>query len=550
MKKTNKILALSAITAMSVAMAACDDSSGSSSPIDTCKASCKNATTAISCDANGNEVEQDCAKENKVCDASFKCVAKGEAQTCVEMCNGSHELVTCDSNGEPHTENCGEAGCHQVGGKPQCGGKEPGGEDTDPKCTDADNKCDGNTLYTCKDGKIEQKDCAADGKVCDKNAKKCDVAKCTDADNKCDGDTLYTCDGVNLVPQNCAASGMICNQETKACEVEKCEEDSVTCDGSLLITCVKGQPATEDNCARKGMECKDNQCVQPAVVYKIGDPCTCTGASCNKTLTGKEIKEMTGSLGQLAALASIDINLIKDDDTITFPDFFSKDIQGCQGIVAPEGMTIGCFRDSSITVTSKDGETVKDYDGSGLKAFVDSLENNALFGDKLKPYATKLHAILDNGVAFSSTNGYCLAATIDIKAKSDNGILKGSDLLTKLPSLVNTGSHASAKLETSVCPEGGVKFDYEIAKKINKQMAIIIVDLDLNVGFDMCLKSCETDADCRQNEGYTCVDIPNGVPAENETQQVQKACFDKDNLDYFKNLTNQFNGTTEETPKT
>ena len=69
MKKTNKILALSAITAMSLAMAACDDSSGSSSPIDTCKASCKNATTAISCDANGNEVEQDCAKENKVCDA-------------------------------------------------------------------------------------------------------------------------------------------------------------------------------------------------------------------------------------------------------------------------------------------------------------------------------------------------------------------------------------------------------------------------------------------------------------------------------------------------
>lgn len=504
MKKTNKILALSAITAMSVAMAACDDSSGSSSPIDTCKASCKNATTAISCDANGNEVEQDCAKENKVCDASFKCVAKGEAQTCVEMCNGSHELITCDSNGKPHTENCGEAGCHQVGGKPQCGGKEPGGEDTDPKCTDADNKCDGNTLYTC--------------------------------------------DGVNLVPKNCADSGMICNQETKACEVEKCKADSVTCDGSWLITCVKGQPATKKNCAQLGRECKDNQCVQPAVVYKIGDPCTCTGASCNKTLTGKEIKEMTGSLGQLAALASIDINLIKDDDTITFPDFFSKDIQGCQGIVAPEGMTIGCFRDSNITVTSQDG--TKGYEGSGLKAFVDSLENNALVGNKLKPYATKLHAILANGVAFSSTNGYCLAATIDIKAKSDNGILKGSDLLTKLPSLVNTGSHASAKLETSVCPEGGVKFDYEIAKKINKQMAIIIVDLDLNVGFDMCLKSCETDADCRQNEGYTCVDIPNGVPAENETQQVQKACFDKDNLDYFKNLTNQFNGTTEETPKT
>ena len=544
MKKTNKILAFSAITAISLAMAACDDSSGSSSPIDTCKASCKNTTTAISCDADGNEVEQDCAKENKVCDASFKCVPKGEAQTCVEMCNGTRELVTCDSNGKAHTEDCGEAGCHQVGGKPQCGG-----EDTDPKCTEADNKCDGNTLYTCKDGKIEQKDCAADGEVCDKNAKKCDVAKCTDADNYCEGNTLYACDGVNLVPQNCAASGMICNQETKACEAEKCKEDSVTCDGSLLITCVKGQPATKDNCAQKGMVCKENQCVKPDAVYNIGDPCTCTGASCSKTLTGKEIKEMAGSLGQLVALTAIDINLIKDDDTITFPDFFSKDIQGCQGIVAPEGMTIGCFRDSNITVTSKDGETVKDYKGSGLKAFVDSLENNAVVGNKLKPYATKLHAILANGVAFSSANGYCLAATIDIQATADKGILKGSDLLTKLPLLVNTGSHASAKLETSVCPEGGVKFDYEFAKKINKKILVDVV-LDLNVGFDMCLKSCETDADCRQNEGYKCVDIPNGVPAENETQQVQKACFDKKNLDYFKNLTNQFNGTTEETPKT
>lgn len=500
MKKTNKILALSAITAMSVAMAACDDSSGSSSPIDTCKASCKNATTAISCDANGNEVEQDCAKENKVCDASFKCVAKGEAQTCVEMCNGSHELVTCDSNGKPHTENCGEAGCHQVGGKPQCGGKEPGGEDTDPKCTDADNKCDGNTLYKC--------------------------------------------DGVNLVPQNCAASGMICNQETKACEVEKCKADSVTCDGSSLITCVKGQPATKENCARKGMECKDNQCVQPAVVYKIGDPCTCTGASCSKTLTGKEIKEMVAGLSALVGGFNIDFNLIKDDDTITFPDFFSKDIQGCQGIVAPEGMTIGCFRDSNITVTSQDG--TKGYEGSGLKAFVDSLEKNEQFGDKLKPYASKLHKILTNGVAFSSTNGYCLAATIDIKAKGLVAAALANDVLSALVSLVNTGDHSKAKLGTVVCPEGGVKFDYEIAKTVNKGL----YGLDLNVGFDMCLKSCETDADCRQNDGYTCVDIPNGVPAENETQQVQKACFDKDNLDYFKNLTNQFNGTTEETPKT
>ena len=455
MKKTNKILALSAITAMSVAMAACDDSSGSSSPIDTCKASCKNATTAISCDANGNEVEQDCAKENKVCDASFKCVAKGEAQTCVEMCNGSHELVTCDSNGKPHTENCGEAGCHQVGGKPQCGGKEPGGEDTDPKCTDADNKCDGNTLYTCKDGKIEQKDCAADGKVC-----------------------------------------------------------------------------------------KENQCVKPDAVYKIGDPCTCTGASCNKTLTGKEIKEMVAGLSALVGGFNIDFNLIKDDDTITFPDFFSKDIQGCQGIVAPEGMTIGCFRDSNITVTSQDG--TKGYDGSGLKAFVDSLEKNEQFGDKLKPYASKLHKILTNGVAFSSTNGYCLAATIDIKAKGLVAAALANDVLSALVSLVNTGDHSKAKLGTVVCPEGGVKFDYEIAKTVNKGL----YGLDLNVGFDMCLKSCETDADCRQNEGYTCVDIPNGVPVENETQQVQKACFDKDNLDYFKNLTNQFNGTTEETPKT
>ena len=64
-----------------------------------------------------------------------------------------------------------------------------------------------------------------------------------------------------------------------------------------------------------------------------------------------------------------------------------------------------------------------------------------------------------------------------------------------------------------------------------------------DIGFDMCLKACNDDDDCRKEEGYSCVEIPDGVPAEGQTADdvpKKKACFDPKNIEYFTNMTNQF----------
>ena len=544
MTKRNKFLAFSTITAISMALAACDDSAGSANTSKTCSARCEGETIAVSCDANGNEIKTDCSKTNQVCGKSWTCVDADDADNCVERCNGN-ELITCDANGNPQTENCGDAGCSSINGKFQCGGNE------DKKCTDADNKCDGNILHTCANGKLEPKDCAADSMVCNPETKACEAPKCTDADNKCDGNTLHTCANGKLEQKDCAADNMICNPDTKACEVPKCTEDYVKCDGSLLATCVKGQEEKRENCADDGLICnaEAKKCEEPEVRAGIGNPCTCTAESCTRYLTGKELKTTLDPFKGLIALLG-DIDLIKDDDAIAYPDFFSKDIKGCEGIVPPAGMEVGCFRDASIQVTSNGN--VAGYDESGFKAFITALESNKLFGELVKPYTTKMHTLLGEGIEFSSPNGYCLTAAIGVKATLKGILAEGESAAAKqnavdnLTKLINAGDHDEAKKDTSTCPEGSVKFSYEIAKEFGTP-APLEVGAKFDVGFDMCLQSCTTDDDCRKDEGYSCVEIPNGVPGEGEPQQKQKACFDGKNIEYFENLTNQFQGQTEGT---
>ena len=60
------------------------------------------------------------------------------------------------------------------------------------------------------------------------------------------------------------------------------------------------------------------------------------------------------------------------------------------------------------------------------------------------------------------------------------------------------------------------------------------------VGFDMCLKSCKTDDDCRKADGYSCVDLPSSVPVDDKPAPTAKVCFDKSNIDYFTKMTEDF----------
>lgn len=484
-----KFLAFSAIAALSVSMSACDDDAGSSS--ETCAAKC-DGTTAITCNADGSEVKKDCASDGMVCKNS-QCVSAADAEKCMPGCN-DNVLTTCDANGNATTENCGEAKCSKVGDAYQCVEDKTSGAE----CTDADNKCDGNTLMLCKDGKWVSTACGENQK---------------------------------------------CNAQTLKCEDEsqKCTEDSSECVGNVLKTCVKDQDPVFDDCGAEGNVCNAQtlKCEKPEKVAQIGDPCTCTAESCEKTLTGDKIVNALGATVQ---------GFVKgtglENDVIKYPDFFSSDIKGCEGIVPPKGMTVGCFRDAKIEYVDFEHSGLNNLLGkiSSLLPLIKGFAPNVDIEAYVNKYLPAVKDILGKGIAFTSPGGYCLVATIDVSGTIEGTLATfvSPTVLSKnggLVDAINTGSHADAKLETSQCPEGSVKFVYETGvNSSSSSMGTVAID----VGFDMCLKSCTVDADCRENDGYKCIDIPNGVPAEGETQQMQKACFDPKNIQAFEEITNDF----------
>ena len=165
------------------------------------------------------------------------------------------------------------------------------------------------------------------------------------------------------------------------------------------------------------------------------------------------------------------------------------------------------------------------------------IDLGALLGDK-KTVLDKIAAELRKGISFSSKNGYCLTSAINVNVAA-SGMAEtavNSENLNKLLKKIETGNHEKASAEAVSCPEGSAKFVYTVDKDMSKSA----FGAKINVGFDLCLKSCETDDDCRKSEGYGCIEIPNGVPGEGQTTAdlpKNKVCFDKRNVDYFTNMT-------------
>ena len=245
-------------------------------------------------------------------------------------------------------------------------------------------------------------------------------------------------------------------------------------------------------------------------------------------------------------------------------------------------MTLGCFRgeksgngvvkitfpNSIVGLIQQIGDLVGTIDQSIDTSKIEGIAN-----------------LLKKGIQFTSPGGYCLTATIDIDGTMDTYVnipdvtkslgllqipvvngMEGNPLTANpldknngLVKKINTGDHATVKsgseaaavAGTNYCPDGSTLFSYELNKQLAKNiekdaMGANIkanIGLDVNIGFDMCLKSCETSDDCRKDEGYSCVEIPNGVPAENQTVDdvpKKKACFDAANIEYFTQMTEDF----------
>ena len=69
---------------------------------------------------------------------------------------------------------------------------------------------------------------------------------------------------------------------------------------------------------------------------------------------------------------------------------------------------------------------------------------------------------------------------------------------------------------------------------------------DFDLGFDICLKPCETEADCRT--GYQCVDIPTKASLHG-TSETKKACFDKRNVDFISDVLSRVRETLDKEPE-
>jgi len=492
---SKRLLTLAAISTLSFGFAACDDDAGDSST------------------NNNNNNEETCTGETHECDGTVHKYCDG----------GKIKTVDCKTLGETYACDINKSGCYN----------------TEEKCTSADNGCgEDGKLYICNEGtgKLEPTDCGSDNKICDGESLSCKY--------ECEDDEKPSCSNASTkkVCKDHHYKTETCPSDAKYCVAGECVNKSLK-----AICADKGQNVNAD-----GTDCE-------VVDSIVGTPCKCIGGDdkCKIVITGKEFKSIINTgLTSMAMFIGIDINSminqIGDDDKIIAPNYFpgKENIEGCDGLVVPEGMTLGCFTDATIEFPDS------------ITGLIKGLPENEKIADMMPEgtgeMITGVAGILEDGIEFKAPNGYCIAATIDIGDKMSLkamglDVIKNDPLNKKtgLVKKINTGDHkkvlagkeAAEKAENNYCPDGSVLFSYSLQENISKKVSMMNITLNANVGFDMCLKACKSDDDCRKSDGYSCVELPDGVPAEGQTSAdlpTKSACFSKATIDYFTKMTNDF----------
>ena len=231
-----------------------------------------------------------------------------------------------------------------------------------------------------------------------------------------------------------------------------------------------------------------------------------------------------------------------DDAKITAPNYFSKGIKGCEDLKAPEGMAVGCMTSDKITFDA-DYVTKLKLIVAAIPAILqmagDPENPISLPADAVTNISNYVEKVLTDGIPFTAKNGYCILADIDIAldvTSPDITPYIKMAAVNELLDKINTPGHDHSKAKTATCPEGSVLLSYDVDESTEGMGSA-------KVGFDMCLKSCKTDDDCRKADGYSCVALPNGVPAEGQTTAdlpTVNVCFDKSNIDDFTKMTEDF----------
>ena len=351
---------------------------------------------------------------------------------------------------------------------------------------------------------------------------------------------------------------MICDPIGRKCTYE-CDESStdIRLNASTLKTCVdhhwveaicgESNPiclngaCTEDPCTKcgEGETCINSECIPNAVSVEtdIGMPCQCYGGDCNTIITNRELKSYFTVAGLL--IANQFMAELKDEDYAVVPNFFSKNIVGCESLAesAPEGMVVGCMRTSTVSISPSQADFLVNKVPGLLKMVGKSSQ-------LLLNVIPKIAPKLQEGIAISAPNGYCIYGAVDISGAITHKMIRMAILDTAFDRKkgffknVNVGDHAvvaaaAQKAEDTLqtyCPKGSELMSY-VKTRVSPSIG------SGSIAVDLCLKSCEKDEDCRN--GYKCVNLPDGLPPSGldmTHQSHKKVCFDEENVAMLKAL--------------
>lgn len=376
-------------------------------------------------------------------------------------------------------------------------------------------KCDGQNLMKCEAGANgnaynQIAACGAE-ENCNATAGKCEPKGSTQPQTSTCTAGTFKCETGNLFECKAGADGSTSYEQKAACGVnETCNANAGSCDP-------KGTSTVTDTI--------------------IGHPCHCTD-NCTIEVTGKEVKDALTPMTKIlvnGALKDSDVSLdtLADDDKITAPNYFSDSITGCEGLVAPEGMKVGCFETAKIEMPESLQSlfsVLKEKIPSLLESF--GVDASSLGDIDLNGIFNVMLPLLSEGIQFKSDGGYCTLAAIDIDLNVTDLVIKGfvnMDKVNAIADKIEVGDASKVNIDTA-CPTGSEMIAFNVDKTSNKGSA--------QVAFDICMKSCNAPTDCEN--GTECVEIK-------DDRGAHKVCFEEDNITYFTNLSKSL-GVGEEEP--
>ena len=547
---------------------------------------CVDETTLREC-IEGKIVEKDCSENDGVCQDNACQDRENPPETCTESyCISEETLVLCNE-GVPQEVDCSlldkvckndacEDKTEPGPGDNACKKSECANDLTLKQCTDgqftlfdcsadgrlcAEGTCvtppsteitckestcseDGTTLKLCMDGLELTVDCSETERICKDGTCAEPPTACVEEDAACDGNTLKLCVGGFIQVIDCEGENKNCNPSTLTCEYE-CDENTPAvcltsskrefCGDHRIKTedCGENMICTHGSCipnpcasCRNDQVCIGGECKDSAPDSLIGIPCSCDSVDCYDTVTGAQFKTLLTKTANLILGTYLD--KISDTDEVVFPNFTSPSNIGCEPLkaIVPEGMDVLCLRDSDVTFA----ESMIRFVSEDVPSVVELMNMGSTTITRLLPM---LVTLMENGIHFTSPNGYCMTGALDISGMIDqspasyavntNALQKGG-LIDK----VNFGDYAKVQeaLESGntsaseYCPQGSVLMNFKVMKEIAKVG-------HFDVGMVMCLKECQTDADCR--EGYNCIELPSSVPIEEAEKKM--VCFDQNNVE-------------------